>query len=331
MACRKQPKPVHQLTAAQFEKMFPDEEACKAYLVARRWPQGVCCPRCGNPAVYDLPSRKWHWQCEQCAPDGYRFSHIAGTIFENTNKSLREWYRVIHLMLTSKKGMSALQIYRYMGFGSYNTAWLMCHKVRVALMEDIDKLGGIVEVDETFVGGLAKNRHWDKRGGGGTGGIGSGKTPIVGAVSRKGNVVARVVANVNSATLTAFVREAVSHRVSLLVPINIRATIRSTRITHTRLLTMREVNMSSAQSTLKPSNASGRFSSAAWSARSTKLAANICRSMLPNSNSAIITGRMETSSERRLGDAENHADTSNCAWFRIVWDCMARVTAHAFL
>ena len=93
-------------------------------------------------------------------------------------------------MLTSKKGMSALQIKRYMGFGSYETAWSMCHKVRVALMEDIGKLGGIVEVDETFVGGLAKNRHWDKRGGGGgTGGIGSGKTPIVGAVSRKGNVL----------------------------------------------------------------------------------------------------------------------------------------------
>jgi ISXO2-like transposase domain len=117
-------------------------------------------------------------------------------------------------MLTIKKGMSALQIYRYMGFGSYRTAWLMCHKVRTALMQDIDKLGGIVEA---FVGGLAKNRHWDKRGGGGgTGGIGSGKTPIVAAVSRKGNVVARVVANVQAATLTAFVREAVSHKVSLL-------------------------------------------------------------------------------------------------------------------
>jgi hypothetical protein len=102
------------------------------------------------------------------------------------------------------------------GLGSYRTAWLMCHKVRTALMQDIDKLGGIVEVDETFVGGLAKNRHWDKRGGGGgTGGIGSGKTPIVGAVSRKGNVVARVVANVTSETLTAFVREAVSHKVDL--------------------------------------------------------------------------------------------------------------------
>jgi hypothetical protein len=108
-------------------------------------------------------------------------------------------------MLTSKKGMSALQIKRYMGFGSYETGWSMCHKVRVALMEDIDKLGGIVEVDETFVGGLAKNRHWDKRGGGGgTGGIGSGKTPIVGAVSRKGNVIARVVTNISADTLAAW-------------------------------------------------------------------------------------------------------------------------------
>jgi IS1 family transposase len=218
MARAKQPKPIHQLTAAQFEKLFPDEPACCAYLVARRWPDGIRCPRCGNPDLYDASSYKsFHWQCKACLPGGYRFSVIAGTIFENTNKPLHEWYRVIHLMLVSKKGMSALQIYRYMGFGSYKTAWLMCHKIRTALMQDIDKLGGIVEVDETFVGGLAKNRHWDKRGGGGgTGGIGSGKTPIVGAVSRRGNVVARVVANVNSATLTAFVREAVSHRVSLL-------------------------------------------------------------------------------------------------------------------
>ena len=218
MARAKQPKPIHQLTAAQFDKLFPDEPACCAYLAARRWPDGVRCPRCGNPNLYDASSYKsFHWQCRACATDGYRFSVIAGTIFENTNKPLRDWYRVIHLMLVSKKGMSALQLYRYMGFGSYKTAWLMCHKVRVALMEDIEKLGGIVEVDETFVGGLAKNRHWDKRGGGGgTGGIGSGKTPIVGAVSRKGNVVARVVANVQAATLTAFVREAVSHKVSLL-------------------------------------------------------------------------------------------------------------------
>ena len=165
----KRPKPVHQLTAAQFEEMFPHEEACKAYLVARRWPEGVRCPRCGNPKLYDASLYKsFHWQCRNCAPDGYRFSVIAGTIFENTNKPLRDWYKVTHLMLTSKKGMSALQIFRYMGFGSYKTAWYMCHRIRVALTEgDMQKLGGIVEVDETYIGGKDKNRHWDKKSGSG--------------------------------------------------------------------------------------------------------------------------------------------------------------------
>jgi transposase-like protein len=212
------PKAVHQLTSAQFDRMFPvdDEDACKAYLKARRWPKGVTCPRCGNPAVYDLPSRKWHWQCEKCAKDGYRFSVIAGTIFENTNKPLRDWFKVAHLMLTSKKGMSSRQIGRYMGFGSVKTAWLMGHKIRTALVErDMDKLGGIVEVDETYVGGKDTNRHWDKKhhiGGRST----VDKIPVVGAVKRKGNVVARVLNTVDRTQLEIFIRQTVSSKVSLL-------------------------------------------------------------------------------------------------------------------
>jgi hypothetical protein len=119
------------------------------------------------------------------------------------------------MMLTSKKSISALQVQRVMVFGSYETAWSMCHKVRTALMEDVDQLGGIVEVDETFIGGLAKNKHKDKRGkGGGTGGVGSGKIPVVGVVKRKGNVIARVIEDVRAVTLEAFVHEAVSHKVS---------------------------------------------------------------------------------------------------------------------
>jgi transposase-like protein len=217
MARTKRPKAVHQLTAAQFDALFQTEDDCIRYLVARRWPEGVVCPRCGNPTPTKLQTMTWRWQCYQCATDtSYRFSHLTGTIFENTNKPLKDWFRVIHLMLVSKKGMSALQIYRYMGFGSYSTAWLMCHKVRVALTEDIEQLAGIVEVDETFVGGLAKNRHKDKRGDGSGGTGGAGKSIVVGAVKRKGNVVARVINNLKSETLTGFVREAVSHKVSLL-------------------------------------------------------------------------------------------------------------------
>jgi hypothetical protein len=94
---------------------------------------------------------------------------------------LKTWFRVIHLMLTSKKGISALQIHRMIGTGSYRTAWYMCHRVRAGLQDkDFRKLMGIVEVDETFVGGKAKNRY-DRGGVHGTGGTGSGKTVIAGS------------------------------------------------------------------------------------------------------------------------------------------------------
>jgi IS1 family transposase len=217
MTAVKRPKAVHQLTSAQFDALFPvgDEDACIRYLVARRWPNGVKCPRCGNNKCYALASGH-HWQCEQCAANGYRFSHLAGTIFENTNKPLRDWFKITHLILTSKKGMSARQLGRYMGFGSVKTAWLMAHKIRVALIEPEEKLGGIVEVDETFIGGKAKNKHADKRDGMPGPTAGGKRAIIAGAVRRKGNVVARVVANVKTATLEAFVSEAVSHKVSLL-------------------------------------------------------------------------------------------------------------------
>jgi len=212
----RQPKPVHQMTSAQFDAMFPvdDENACIAYLIARRWPKGVVCPRCGNDKVYALASGH-HWQCEQCAANGYRFSHLARTIFENTNKPLRDWFKITHLILTSKKGMSARQLGRYMGFGSVKTAWLMAHKIRTALVEPETKLGGIVEIDETFIGGKAHNRHADKRDGK-PGGTASGKAIIAGAIRRKGNVVARVMENVSASTLEAFVSEAVSNKISLI-------------------------------------------------------------------------------------------------------------------
>jgi transposase-like protein len=214
----KRPKPVHQLTEAQFEAMFPDEIACAEYLVKRRWPDGVACPRCGNVNVFPVKTMPLKWQCYECETikgAGYRFSHIAGTIFENTNKPLRQWFKVVHLMLTSKKGISALQIQRHMGFGSYETAHSMCHKIRAALIEPETRLGGIVEVDETFVGGKAKNRHANKRDGK-PGPTASGKVIVVGAARRKGNVIARVIDNVKQETLEAFVNEAVSEKVSLL-------------------------------------------------------------------------------------------------------------------
>jgi transposase-like protein len=214
-AVAKQPKPVSQMTEKQFDALFPvgNEDACKTYLKARRWPNGAFCPRCGNTKVYELKARSFHWQCQACDPNGYRFSVIAGTVFENTNKPLRDWFKVAHLMMTSKKGISARQLWRYMGFGSLKTAWYMAHRIRAALIEPETKLGGIVEVDETYIGGKAINKHRHKR----TNHGGPGDMPVViGAVSRKGNVVARVLNHLDKKAAHAFVREVVSDKVSLL-------------------------------------------------------------------------------------------------------------------
>src|SRR5216683_1691674 len=175
---KRRPKPVHQMTLGQFEAAFPDEEHCAKYLVARRWPEGIHCPRCFNAKVFPVKSMPFKWQCYQCETiqgAGYRFSHIAGTIFENTNKPLRDWFKVVHLMLTSKKGISALQIQRMMGFGSYETAHSMCHKIR---------------------------------------GAGSGKIPVIGAAQRKGNIIARALSHVTRQSAEMFVNEMISDKVS---------------------------------------------------------------------------------------------------------------------
>jgi transposase-like protein len=197
---------------------FKTEEDCKRYLAERRWPDGkVTCPKCGNQKVFHVTHRPFHWVCKakDCGGrNGYRFSVITKTIFENTKYPLVEWFKVMFLMMHSKKGMSALQIHRMLGTGSYETAWYMCTRVRAAMKdESFPQLMGVVEVDETAVGGKDKNRHWDKKQH--ITGM-SGKITVIGAIARKGNVVCKVIENTDAPTLSRFVRKAVSDRVSLV-------------------------------------------------------------------------------------------------------------------
>jgi transposase-like protein len=213
------------------KRAFPTEEACLAYLAEQRWPGGqVTCPRCNSDKkVYALKARPYRWVCKACAKNGYRFSPLVGTIYENTNVPLRTWFRVIYLVTVSKKGVSAMQVQRMIDPSqggtkvSYRTAWYMLHRIRAAMKDDdvlSMMLTGEVEVDETFVGGKNRNRH-----GGGRGMMKrtgkrtinrDDKMPVIGAIARKGNVIARAMGHVTGKHMRAFVKEVVSDKVSLV-------------------------------------------------------------------------------------------------------------------
>jgi len=204
------------LTLAQLLDTFRTEDDTYAYVVKLRWPKGVTCPKCGSEKVYRLNGGNgWKWVCKQShAKNGYRFSPLVGTIFENTNIPLRTWFQCILLMCRSKKGMSALQIQHTLGLGSYRSAWYMCHRIRAAMENtDFTQLMGVVEVDETYVGGRYENRHRTERK------RRAGRhlnVPVIGAISRKGKIVARVIEHADVKTLDSFVREVVSENVSLI-------------------------------------------------------------------------------------------------------------------
>jgi ISXO2-like transposase domain/Transposase zinc-ribbon domain len=214
----REPKFTPQMTIRQFERIFPNEDSCRLYLISRRWPNGVACPRCGKPDnVYAL-AKPWHWECSnpECRKgNAYRFSLTVKTIFENTKYPLRTWFWVLFLMLTSKKGISALQVHRMIGSGSYSTAFYMCHRLRAAMHDpEFRQLMGIVEIDETFIGGKEANKHRSKR----MGNVSiAGKIPFIGAISRKGNVVSKMIEDTDTIALDSFVRKAVNReRIDLI-------------------------------------------------------------------------------------------------------------------
>jgi transposase-like protein len=136
-------------TLEDFEARFPDEAACREYLVTLRWPEGPVCPRCQSRQVW--PTKRGLLACGAC---GHQASITAGTIFHGGRKPLRAWFRAIWWVTSQKTGASALSLQRVLGLGSYKTAWTWLHKLRRAMVRPgRERLRGRIEVDETYLGG----------------------------------------------------------------------------------------------------------------------------------------------------------------------------------
>jgi transposase len=198
---RKQPKsPMQRYTLKDMQREFPDDETCLDWLFNYRWPQGITCKNCGviNAKHHYIASRK-SYSCQEC---GHHVHPTAGTIFHKSSTPLTLWFYAIYLMAQTRTGISAKQLERELGV-TYKTAWRMFTLIRSRLEDGGDAFGsngGDVEIDETYIGGVRKG----KRGRGA-----AGKTPVVGAVERKGRVKAQVTPNVQSQTVLPFIEETI--------------------------------------------------------------------------------------------------------------------------
>jgi transposase-like protein len=136
---------------------FSNSDNCREYLIARRWPDGVTCPRCGGANVKFSPKHN-RWQCAS-HHERRQFTLKTGTIFEDSPVGLDKWLMAMWMIVNCKNGVSSYEIHRSIGV-TQKTAWFMDHRIRLALgMESSEKLSGQVEVDETYIGGKARNMH----------------------------------------------------------------------------------------------------------------------------------------------------------------------------
>lgn len=185
----------------EFLEVFKDEESCRSYLFEMRWPNGFICPKCDTPAKYWLTTRNMI-HCGKC---GHQTSLTAGTIFQGTRKPLLLWFHIIWWVVAQKTGVSASKMMDFMGFGSYETVWTWLQKIRRAMVRTgRDKLSGVVEVDETLIGGTESGKGRQGRGA-------ETKTLVVVAAECSGKQIGRVrfrcIESATSESLISFIQD----------------------------------------------------------------------------------------------------------------------------
>ena len=197
--------------------IFHDEAKATAHMEADRWPDGVNCPFCGSVNIRRMEGKTQAgmFLCNDCRD---KFTVRTKTIFERSHIPLHKWLMATHIMAASKKSVSALQLQRMLGLGSYRSAWFMCHRIREAMKPaKVGPLGGegkIVEADETYIGGKETNKHVSKRKKGNLGG--KGKQVIFALVERDGMSHSFHVAKISGKDLRPYIVENVNRKSSLM-------------------------------------------------------------------------------------------------------------------
>jgi transposase-like protein len=182
---------------------FKDEQVCRDYLELIRWNGKIVCPykECRHDHVFKYTDGK-RYKCAKCQR---QFSVKVGTIFEDSKISLQKWFAAIYLITSHKKGISSLQLHRDLGV-TQKTAWFMLHRVRHTLLtSSTEKLTGIIEADETFIGGKESNKHKSKQTAGTQGRSSQTKTPVLGIIERGGQLRAIKVLNTRGYSLRPFI------------------------------------------------------------------------------------------------------------------------------